>query len=58
MLKCLTEAFEAVKQILLLTKLSQGNAKHKSVTKLAMVVKVFIIFPNILECSRKDIRMS
>ena len=41
----------------MLAKLSQGNAKHKSVTKLAMVVKVFIIFPNILECSRKDIRM-
>ena len=55
--KYLTEAFEAVKQTLLLAKLSQGNTKHKSETKLTMVVKVFIIFPNILECSRKDIRM-
>ena len=56
-LKCLTETFEAVREIFLLAKLSQGNTKHKSVTKLRIVVKVFIILLNTLERSRKDSRM-
>lgn len=56
-LNCLTETFEAVREIFLLAKLSQGNTKHKSVTKLRIVVKVFIILLNMLKCSRKDSRM-